>query len=444
MSKFIRLIKIIFIFAIHRVWVLKNPKQITDIKIANKFTKTLELLGPAFIKFGQVLSTRPDIVGEVLASSLGKLQDKLPEFSYIEAKKAIEKEFGKNIEVIFKQFDKKPIAAASIAQVHKAILYNDIVVAVKILRPNIKKTIKQDIKLFYFFAKLLEKFVVKSRRLKPVQVVDIFAETITTELDLRFEAASADLMRENFLYDDSVIIPKIEWEFTGENILTMDWVEAIPIYDKEKLIAAGINLKDLAAKLAISFFNQAYRDGFFHADMHPGNLLVTKEGKIALIDFGIMGFLNNQDKIYVAEILRGFLNKDYDHVAQIHFDAGYIPSDQSKEKFSLVLRSIGEPIVGLAVNQISIGKLLAQLFQVTAKFKMETQPQLLLLQKTMVIIEGVGSMLDKDVNMWELAKPWMEEWAKENLGLQARLQDHISAIGDIFSDISEIVKKFKD
>lgn len=400
---------------------------------------SLEKLGPSFVKFGQALSVRPDVVGEEIATSLERLQDKMPPFPTFQAKKIIEKELGKTTEEIFLEFG-DAVAAASIAQVHKAITLDGKTVAVKILRPGIERRFKHDLALFYFVARILS-FLPACKRLKPVEVVDVFASTVKKELDLRMEAASASELRQNCINDETIHIPQIFWQYTARRVFVLEWIYGIQINDKASLLAAGFELKEISENLAISFLNQAFRDGFFHADIHPGNLFVDKSGNIAPVDFGIMGRLDKPTRLYVAQILRGFITGDYLHVAQIHLDAGYVPENTSVHDFALACRAIGEPIMGLPANQVSIAKLLTLLFKVTEDFNMQTQPQLLLLQKTMVLIEGVGQSLCPDVNMWQMAEGWIAGWAKENMGFEAHLKE---CVGDIFSILKNVPKCLKD
>ncbi len=405
--------------------------------------KSLEKLGPSFIKFGQALSVRADIVGENIAKSLTRLQDKMPPFPTQKAINIIEKELGLSLQDIFTEFENKAVAAASIAQVHKAITKDGTIVAVKILRPNIEKRFKRDLALFYFIAYFIAK-IPSCKRLRPMEVVDLFAKTVKKELDLRLEAAASSQLRENCKNDTGIYIPQILWQYTSRQILVMEWVEGININDTAKLLNAGHDLKKINQSLAITFFNQIFRDGFFHADIHPGNLLIDKAGNIVLIDFGIMGQLDKSTRIYVAEILRGFIIGDYKRVAEIHFIAGYVPKNQSVADFALACRAIGEPIIGLPANKISIAKLLALLFKITEDFDMPTQPKLLLLQKNMMLIEGIGMQLDPDVNMWQLAEGWIASWAKDNLGVTSHIKSHLENIVDIMKNLPKRLKQIDD
>ncbi|HJD56202.1 MAG TPA: 2-polyprenylphenol 6-hydroxylase [Rickettsia endosymbiont of Pyrocoelia pectoralis] len=407
----------------------------------------LTLLGPIYIKFGQTLSTRPDLIGANLADHLRLLQDKLPPFDSKVARGMIEKEFfcdgvipwldhgiqkqslldsrlrGNDIKergMTISYFNDSPIAAASISQVHKARIATGEYVAVKILRPDIHKKYNRDIKLLYFLAKIVSKFS-KAKRLKPIKVVDKFHETMKFELDLRLEAAAASELADNMREDHNVIIPKIYWDLTSENILTTEWLDGASIYDTPLLKEMGLEPAKIAQNFAVMFFNQAYRDGFFHADLHPGNILVDKQGKIILLDFGIMGRLKEKDRLAIAESLFGFLSRDYKLVAKVHLRAGYVPANTDLDLFAGSCRAVTEPIVGTPTKNISVGKLLAHLFKITEDFGMEVQPNLLLLQKTLIMVEGVGRQLDENVNMWQLAEPWIKKWAVKNLSPEAKL-----------------------
>ena len=398
-----------------------------------RLAKAFELMGPTFIKLGQTLSTRPDLVGDEVAAGLARLQDRLPPFKFAEVRAQIELQLGQEIEYLFREFAEVPIAAASISQVHKAVTTEGKVVAVKVLRPRIEQRMAKDISLFLWLAGLLERFVPSTRRLRPVATIGWFAGIVKMELDLRFEAAAASEMRDNCLADGGIYIPIIDWGRSAKRVMTMEWVEGISIYDKPALLAAGHDLVKLSANLAVSFFNQAYRDGLFHADLHPGNLFVLADGRLAMVDFGIVGRMDENTRLYMAEILRGFLTRDYAYVARIHFDAGYVPRSKDIGAFAQAIRSIGEPIVGQPVNKISVGKLLAQLFKITEDFAMETQPQLLLLQKTTVLVEGIGQSLNPEVNLWKLAEPWIDEWVIDNIGPEAKLKRGLTRLVNSFS-----------
>ncbi|ADE30225.1 2-polyprenylphenol 6-hydroxylase [Rickettsia prowazekii] len=426
-----------------------------------RLTDCLTDLGPIYIKFGQTLSTRADLVGAEIACYLRLLQDKLPPFDGAVARKLIYKSFidhckGEksadaiisehkqnvekhstntcNVSLPFLHFDNNPIAAASISQVHKAQLITGGYVALKILRPDIRKKYNRDIKLLYFFAKIISKFS-KAKRLKPITVIDKFHETMRFELDLRLEAAAASELKDNMRHDINVIIPKIYWDLTSENILTTEWLDGTSIYDISLLKEMNLEPKKIAQDFAVMFFNQAYRDGFFHADLHAGNILVNNQGKIILLDFGIMGRLKEKDRLSVAEILFAFLKRDYKLVAKVHLRAGYIPANTDLDLFAGSCRAVTEPIVGTPTKNISIGKLLTHLFKITEDFGMEVQPDLLILQKTLIMVEGIGRQLDSNVNMWQLAEPWIKKWAVKNLSPEAKLlrliKHYLNSVNDI-------------
>jgi len=383
----------------------------------------LEELGPSFIKLGQAMSTRADLLGEQMAADLAKLQDRLPPFPGAAAREIVARELGQTIDDCFESFDDAAIAAASIAQVHFAVTSDGDEVAVKVLRPGIEDAFTRDLDLFYWIAGIVERTQPALRRLKPVEVVRTFAETVALEMDLRYEAAAAAELRENFTDDPSFLVPAVDWTRTARRVLTLERIAGTPIGDAEALTAAGHDLDAVLEKAASAFFNQVFRDGFFHADMHPGNLFVDDDGNLVAVDFGIMGRLDHKTRYYLAEMLTGFLTGDYRRVAEVHFRAGYVPGDKSVDAFAQACRSIGEPILGRPLHEISLARLLGQLFQVTETFEMETQPQLLLLQKTMLLAEGMGRALNAEINMWELARPLIEEWIIDNLGPEARLRD---------------------
>ena len=382
-----------------------------------------EALGPTFIKLGQALSVRSDLVGEDVASDLSLLQDRLPPFPSERAKAIIEEELGRTIEELFDRFDSESIAAASIAQVHFATTADGAEVAVKVLRPKVEAIFARDLDLMYWVARLVERARPDLRRLKPVEVVRTFEETVLLEMDLRMEAAAAAELAENFAGDRDFLVPGVDWQRTSRRVLTTERIDGISIDEVEALVEAGLNRRVIIEKSARVFFHQVFRDGFFHADMHPGNMFIGRDGALMPVDFGIMGRLDRKTRNYLADMLLAFLQRDYRQVAEVHFQAGYVPAYKSLAAFTQACRSIGEPILGLPLDQISLARLLAQLFQVTEQFEMETQPQLLLLQKTMLIAEGVSRKLDPAVNMWVLAQPLIEEWMRENRGPEARIRD---------------------
>ena len=417
----------------------KNNHESSKIKDEEKLCNSIQEMGTTFIKLGQFLSTRPDIIGENLSSQLEKLQDRLPPFSSYEAKEIIKKNLGNEIFKSIINFG-EPIAAASIAQVHKAqINDNGIIkdVAIKILRPDIKKTFNDEIDALMLVAYLVENLVSKTKRLKLIEVVFLLKEITNHEMDLRFEAAAANEFKENTKNDAGFHVPQIYWNFTSEEVLTLDWIEGISIREKEILETKKIDIKNISTDIIQHFLRHAVRDGFFHADMHQGNLFIDENGRITPIDFGIMGRMDKLNRRYLAEILFGFVQRDYKKVAEVHIVAGLVPNNVNVDELAQALRSIGEPIFGQSVKDISGGKLLKQLFDVTEKFNMQTQPQLLLLQKTMVVVEGVARKLNPDTNIWDTSKPVLEKWLKET-------KDPISNLTDSLKNTANAINKLPD
>ena len=417
----------------------KNNYQTNKLTEEEKLCSSIQKMGTTFIKLGQFLSTRPDIIGEDLSLHLEKLQDRLPPFSTYEAKEIIKKNLGNEIFDSFINFG-EPIAAASIAQVHKAQINDNGTikdVAIKILRPNIKKVFNEEIDALMLLAFIIEGTVKKTKRLKLVEIVFLLKEITNLELDLRFEAAAANEFQENTKNDFGFNVPKIFWNFTSENILALEWIEGISIREKEELEKRNIDTKKLASNVIQHFLRHSIRDGFFHADMHQGNLFVNKNGEIIPVDFGIMGRLDKLNKRYLAEILFGFVKRDYKKVAEVHLLAGLVSKNVSIDEFAQALRSIGEPIFGQSVKDISGGNLLKQLFEITEKFNMQTQPQLLLLQKTMVVVEGVARQLNPETNIWETSKPVLENWLKET-------KDPINYLNETIENTSEVIKRLPE
>jgi len=416
-----------------------KKQKISKTNEGEKLSKTLESMGTTFIKLGQFLATRPDIIGEELSKKLENLQDKLPPFSLLEAKEIIKNDLGNDCyNTIINLSD--PVAAASIAQVHKAQINDNGTikdVAIKILRPNIKKIFNEEIDAMMLFAFLIESFVKKTKRLKLVEVVFLLKEITNLEMDLRFEAAAANEYAENTKNDVGFSVPQIYWNFTSENVMTLDWVEGISIRETELLKAKNFNTEKIAEDIIQNFLRHAVRDGFFHADMHQGNIFIDNNGHIVPIDFGIMGRLDKMSKRFLAEILFGFIQRDYRKVAEVHLVAGLVPKGVPIDDLAQALRSIGEPIFGQAVKDISGGKLLKQLFDVTEKFNMQTQPQLLMLQKTMVVVEGVARKLNPNTNIWTTSKPVLENWLKET-------KDPMTTINETLKNTSEVIKRLPE
>ena len=397
----------------------------TDGRMGRRLATALQELGPTFIKLGQAMSVRPDLVGEDMANDLSMLQDRLPPFSSEEAKAVVEEEFGLPVTELFRQFDEQPIAAASIAQVHFAVTTDGRAVAVKVLRPGIEERFRGEIDLLYWLARIVERYRPKLRRLKPIAVVSTFEQAVMLEMDLSFEGAAASELRENFLDDPQFRVPQVDWVRTTRRVLTTDRVDGLSIDEVEALEEAGHDVERILTSSAKAFFNQVFRDGFFHADMHPGNMFISPDGALMPVDFGIMGRLDKSTRYYLADMLLGFLERDYRRVADVHFAAGYVPDDKSIDAFMQACRSIGEPIFGKPMNEVSIARLLGQLFHITEKFEMPIQPQLLLLQKTMLFAEGVGRKLNPSTNIWVLAQSMIEVWMVENRGPEARVRETI-------------------
>jgi len=400
-----------------RLFARRDPRRPGE-----RLAAALQEMGPSFIKLGQALSTRADLLSEEVATDLAKLQDQLPAFPGPEARRTIELELGKPIEALFSAFEDTPIAAASIAQVHFATTTDGRPVAVKVLRPAIEAAFARDLDLFYWIAELVERTQPRFRRLRPVESVKAFADVVRVEMDLRMEAAAAQELGENFQADPNYRTPTIDWDRTAQRVITQERVDGIPIGDREAIVAAGHDPDAVMKKCAEAFFYQVFRDGFFHADMHGGNAFVDREGRIVPVDFGIMGRVDPDTRGYLAELLVSFLRRDYRAVAEVQFRAGYVPADQSLEMFAQACRSIGEPIFGKPSHEISIARLLAHLLRVTEQFEMTVQPQLLLLQKTMLMAEGMGTRLNPKVNIWELAQPLIEDWMRDHFGPRATLK----------------------
>ena len=408
-------------------------------KPGEKLCDALESMGTTFIKLGQFLATRPDIIGETLADDLIKLQDKLPPFKLYESKGILKKEIGESLYQSIIDLS-EPIAAASIAQVHiaKIKIDNDFKeVAIKILRPDIEKLFNEELDALMLFAYIIENIFTKTKRLKLVEVVHLLREITNIEMDLRFEAAAANELYENTKNDEGFNVPKIYWNYTSKKVLTLDKVDGISIREQKLLEESGVDLKNLAKNLIQHFLKQAVRDGFFHGDMHQGNLFVDKKGNIIPVDFGIMGRLDKNNRKYLAEILYGFIRRDYAKVAEVHFQAGLVPKNASKEEFAQALRSVGEPIFGQSIKNISGGNLLAQLFEITEKFDMPTQTPLLLLQKTMVVVEGVARKLYPETNIWEISRPILEDWIKNVKSPKTTFDTAINTSAEILKRIPD-------
>ncbi len=422
-------------------WVFRRT-QAPETRVATGLTR----LGPSYVKLGQFLATRADLIGAELASDLEHLQDRLPPFSMAQARAAVEEALGGKLEDHFAEFG-PPVAAASIAQVHKAIVDENGVrrdVAVKILRPGIEKRFRNDLESYRFAAGLIERFVAPARRLKPTAVVDNLARTTALEMDLRLEAAAISEMADNIKPETDFRLPTVDWRRTQRRVLTLEWIDGTPISDIAALKGQGRDLKALGLTVLQTFLRHAMRDGFFHADMHQGNLFVDREGRVVAVDFGIVGRLGPRERRFLAEILFGLITRDYRRAAQVHFDAGYVPAHQSVEVFAQAMRAIGEPIHGRTADEISMADLLGQLFAYTELFDMQTRPELILLQKTMVVVEGVARSLDPALNLWSAAEPIAREWIDANYGVAGRLKDAgegAEAMGRILAEVPRLLEQ---
>ncbi len=389
---------------------------------AVRLRRALEQLGPIYVKFGQALSTRPDLLPADIAEELVRLQDRVPPFPGAEARTTIERALGQPVSSLFAEFDETPLASASIAQVHAARLADGCAVVVKVLRPQVAKRIRSDLALLHQMARTAERFWPEARRLRPVEVVAEFEKTLLDELDLVREAANATEIRRRFENSELLYIPKIYWDHTRRDVMVMERISGIPVADVEALRREGVDLKLLAERGVEIFFTQVFRDNFFHADMHPGNIFVVPEARYIAVDFGIVGSLSRSDQYYVAENFLAFFNRDYRRVAEMHVESGWVPHSTRIEEFESAIRTVCEPIFEKPLSEISYGNLLLRLFEVARRFDMEVQPQLVLLQKTLLNIEGLGRQLYPQLDLWQTAKPFLERWFHQQVGPQAAVR----------------------
>ena len=409
-----------------------------------QYADALVAIGPAAIKLGQALSTRPDLVGERAAENLSQLQDDLPPAPFQLIKRTIEQSFGAPLDSLYSEFNERPVGAASIAQVHRAVTIEGREVAVKVLRPGIEEELAKAIDTYEGAAAHVERYGGEAERLRPRLVVAHFKQWTARELDLQREAASASELRENMVAEPGYYVPDIDWRRTARRVLTMEWLDGIKLNDREALIAAGHDCQALAATRVRACRRQAVVDGFFHADLHHGNLFALADGRLAAIDFGIMGRIDRRARVWLAEILYGLINGDYRRVAEIHFEAQYVPAHHNVEEFATALRAAGEPMRGLPVKDISVGRMLESLFAITRDFDMRTQPHLLLLQKTMVMNEGVAAALDPDINMWDTAEPFIREWIRSELGPEAYYADRLIDLVRAVKKVPELIERLDE
>ena len=401
-------------------------------RLARAFTE----LGPSFIKAGQFLATRPDVISPPIATDLAELLDRLPPFPRAQATEILAAELGPEKLARIRPLE-EAVAAASIAQVHKVTIApatpgaEPRTLAIKILRPDVENEFARDLSAFAWGASLIERFDSEARRLKPRAFVETLARSVALEMDLRLEAAAADEMAANTAADADLRIPAVEWDFTSRRVLATEWIDGTPLRHRDALLAQGFDLKRLATNLMQAFLRHALRDGFFHADMHPGNLFVDRSGKLVVVDFGIMGRLDPRLRRFMAETLAGFLARDYHRVARVHLEIGFVPGHHAVEDFAQALRAIGEPIFGRPASNMSMARLLGQLFEVTRLFDMPMQPQLVMLQKTMVVVEGVARQLDPDHSIWDASRPVIERWMIDSIGPEARLKDASAGIASL-------------
>ncbi|HWW49228.1 MAG TPA: 2-polyprenylphenol 6-hydroxylase [Xanthobacteraceae bacterium] len=398
-----------------------------------QLSHALTRLGPAYLKLGQFLATRPDVVGPVMAQNLETLQDRLPPFPQADAEAVIAASLERPLKEAFASLG-PAVAAASIAQVHRGVAVSrgdkkDF--AVKVLRPNVGARFRRDLSDFFYVAGKAEKHSAEARRLRLIEVIATMQRAVAMEMDLRLEAAAMSEMAENTRNDPEFRVPQVDWDRTSQSVLTMEWIDGIALNDRTALEKAGVDLQDLGRKVIQSFLRHALRDGFFHADMHPGNLFVDDQGRLVAVDFGIMGRLGIKERRFLAEILLGFITRNYRRVAEVHFEAGYVPAHHSVENFAQAIRAIGEPIHNRTAEEISMARLLSLLLEVTALFDMRTRPELILLQKTMVVVEGVARSFDPRLDIWSTADPVVREWIERNLGPIGKIEGALSGIGEL-------------
>ncbi|SNS46253.1 2-octaprenylphenol hydroxylase [Sphingomonas laterariae] len=407
------------------------------------YADAFQAIGPAAIKLGQSLATRPDLVGEEAAKDLLRLQDALPPVPFAAIREQIETAFHRPIEDIFQSIDPDPVGAASIAQVHRAVTAEGEQVAVKVLRPGVERDFLRAIDTYEWAAAQVEAMGGEAARLRPRMVIATFKRWTARELDLRREAASASELAEGMEAEPTFVVPEIDWQRTAGKVMTLEWIDGIKLSDRDALIAAGHDPATIAGNLVRAFLRQAIAEGFFHADLHQGNLFVLPDGRIAAIDFGIMGRIDRRARLWLAEIIYGLITGNYRRVAEIHFEAQYVPAHHNVAEFATALRAVGEPMRGRPVKELSVGQMLDGLFAITRDFDMQTQPHLLLLQKTMVMVEGVATALDPDINMWETAAPFVREWLRSELGPEAAIADRLGKDFRTLARIPDLIRRIE-
>jgi ubiquinone biosynthesis protein len=415
----------------------------TSASAEHRLAKALTRLGPAYVKLGQFLATRPDVVGAAIARDLESLQDKMPPFPQAEAEAAVAASLDKPLNRAYASFG-PAVAAASIAQVHRAEVETDEgrkPVAVKVLRPGVERRFRVDLEAFTFAARHAEGISAEARRLRLIETVSTLRRSVAIEMDLRLEAAALSEMAENTKDDPDFRVPAVDWDRTARDVLTLEWIEGTPLHDRARLEAKGFDLKHLSRAVIQTFLRHALRDGFFHADMHPGNLFVDDDGQLIFVDFGIMGRLGPKERRFLAEILYGFITRNYHRTAEVHFEAGYVPPQHSVESFAQAIRAIGEPIHNRTAEEISMAKLLMLLFEVTGLFDMRTRPELLLLQKTMVVVEGVARTLDPKLDMWTVAEPVVREWMERHLGPVGRIENAAEGAAGLLANVPTLMSR---
>jgi ubiquinone biosynthesis protein len=462
-SHLVRLGRAGFVLAREGVFALPDPKLLplparTAIRLArlierptgasagHRLSAALTRLGPTYVKLGQFLATRPDVVGIAIARDLESLQDKMAPFPQHDAEAAVAAALGKPLKEAFTSFG-PAVAAASIAQVHRAEVPHAATaggrkaVAVKVLRPDIERQSRVDLEAFTFAARRAEDLSAEARRLRLIETVAMLRRSVAIEMDLRLEAAALSEMAENTKADPDFRVPAVDWDRTAKDVLTLEWIDGTPLSDRAKLEARGLDLQALARAVIQTFLRHALRDGFFHADMHPGNLFVDAEGKLVAVDFGIMGRLGSKERRFLAEILYGFITRNYQRTAEVHFEAGYVPSHHSVENFAQAIRAIGEPIHNRPADEISMAKVLMLLFEVTSLFDMRTRPELILLQKTMVVVEGVARGLDPKLDMWTVSEPVVREWIERHLGPAGRIEDAAAGAAGMLASVPSLMTR---